>query len=132
MSQQPKNQRVQNFNHLTEALRRGRRRIRPEYVPELAAYLFMLSRRYERMYNAARLACKDNKDARLASTLEYINNTIATLQTITNGLCDGFDGLAWTDATDTVSEQMGIRIGEPLPGDMQTDGRVTLPPVGDK
>lgn len=131
MSRLPNNQKVQNFSHLTEALRRGRRRIKPEYVPELAAYLYMLSRRYETMYAAARFACKDGKDARLKGTLKYINDTIATLQIIVNGLCDGFDGFAWQDAASAISSQMGINIGEPLPKDIETDGSVTLPTMGE-
>lgn len=87
----------------------------------------MLAKRYERMALGARAVVKDTKDARLLQTIAYVNTVIQTLQTILDGLCDGFDGDGWNEAANHISTQLGIEIGKPLPQEFEVFEKVKLP-----
>ena len=122
---------VQNFDALTEALRRGRRRIRRGYVPELAAYLLMISYRYERMAQSSRQVCKDSHDIKLKETIKYIHSVLSTIQILIDGLMDGWDKIDWERATDEVASNMGISPDQPLPSLENAPYTITVPNIGD-
>lgn len=115
MQRRPKGQDVQTFNHMTEALRRGRRRIKGEYVPELTAWLLLHSYAYERVVNHWRTLSNQTNDPTLLQSAAYARHALSVIQVLINTLYEGFNKPEWERAKNHVSEQLGIEIGKPLP-----------------
>ena len=129
MPKLPKGQAVQNFNLLTEALRRGRRRIRPQYVPELVAWLVMKANLKDEFLHAARRAHQNPHDEYVAGITTYTRHCLSMLQQLINELCDGWDKHDWDSATNQVADELGIVIGLPLPESTDPMGKVRVPTI---
>jgi hypothetical protein len=121
MGRLKKNQTVQSFSHLTEALRRGRRRIKPEYVPELVSWLLVHSFRYERQLEKLKVPEHGTVDPYVVETFKYVRNSIAVIQHLINTLNEGFDKYDWLEATGRVGDELGIEIGKPIPENMDVE-----------
>lgn len=122
---------MQNFELLTQALRRGRRRIRPEYVPELCAWLLMMSKRYENYHKQLKSSFAIPHDKNIRATMQYVGHCLRAIQELIDSLCDGFDGFAWRECTDVISSQLGIAIGSDLPDELNPAGKVSVPELSE-
>jgi hypothetical protein len=101
------------FGYLTEALTKGKRRIRREYVAEMSAWLLMMGCQQERV--AAGLAEKLVKGSLpgMRSTLAYCRQSIQTIEWLIHVLGQSFPEKMWDQAATVVAESLEIEIDTP-------------------
>lgn len=104
----------QLFKRLTEPVRRGRRRVKEEFVPELAAWLVTMSLQYENIVDQSRHIATKPTDQALKDNTLYARHALAVIQTLINGLSDGMDGNNWRDAVRKIREYIGVEAGDPI------------------
>lgn len=100
------------FQRITEPLRRGRRRVKPEYVPELAAWLVSQSFQYLRIVEHFQTIQTRPEDAQLILNGEYAKHALSVIQTLINGLSSGIDGNNWREAVAQIREYLGVEAGD--------------------
>ena len=110
----------QAFNHLTEPVRRGRRRIRREMVPELVAWLLTQSSQYQAIINHWKTIRERPSDGVLRDNTLYAQHAMSVIQSLINGIAGGIDGNNWRDAKQTVIDYLSS-------GDTDTLGNAMNP-----
>lgn len=127
----PKNrvgQDVQAFQHLTEKLRKGRQGVKPEYIPELTAWLLLQSASYDRCEQSVKQHARHMSDEYHEGMMLYYRHAQAVLKALLLSLEHGWERCHWNDACGKVADQLGIVYGESLPADLTHVGDM-LPDV---
>lgn len=109
MAGKSKRKKFGEFRVFVEYMRRGKYRIRPEFVPSLAAYLLMIGGVYERTIRGM--------EQRLAlDTVPGLPESIATLricqnhlQRMLDNLSQNFDAGDWQPAVASICQLMNIQ-----------------------
>jgi hypothetical protein len=96
------------WDRLTEPLRRGRKRIKPEFIPELVAWLLVQSYQYERIVQHFRSLATRPDDEILKYNGEYAKHALSVLQSLINSLADGFDRFNWEEAKEEVYKHLNM------------------------
>lgn len=106
---------MQNFALLTEGVTGGRKRIRREYLPELAAWLHMRAQEYTKILERIGGARERLADPTLLNAREHALSALAVMSTLLRTLGDGFGRGPWEESRAYIADVMGIEIDQPLP-----------------
>ena len=117
---------AQAFSRLTEPWRNQRVGIRPDFVPEMAAWLLIHAKQYERTLSGIQRMDYRTTDPYVLGMRDHIRHALSTLQTLMDALGSGWERCYWNEATSVVSEHLGIVIGEPLPDDQTAVKGITV------
>lgn len=115
------------FTLLTEKLRRGRFRIRPQLVPAMCAWLLIQARRYERHLNRFASIDGSRRDKQIEQTVQYIHHACQVIQHLVDDLPNGFDGFEWVESCNTIDQQLGTETTLDVPSNLETQGKVIIP-----
>lgn len=111
----------QAFNRLTEAIRRGRRRIRKEFVPELVCWLLTQGSQYQAIIDHWKTISERPSDVVLKDNTLYAQHAMSVIQSLINGLDGGIDGYNWKNAKEIVTEYLSDNpasgLGNVVPND---------------
>ena len=108
MSNKPQKHKYGHFGIMTEAYRGGRRKLRPEYVPEMAAWLLSMGQRQERIAQQLRGKLVQGSFPGLQASLRYCRQAIQTVEWLIHVLNEPFDAGDWDAACYTVADFFGI------------------------
>lgn len=114
MANKPQLEKYGRFGQMTEAYRRSRRRLRREYVPEMAAWLLTMGMRQEKIARGLAGKAVQGSFPGLAASLRYCRQAIQTCEWLIHTLLEPFDAHDWDQATFSVAEHFGITQSSPV------------------
>lgn len=123
MGRQRQGQAVQEFRYITERMPGKRVRFRVEVIPEIIAWMAMMSDRYTRTRLAAASANPGSSDHIVKRIKDECERREEAIQQLMNCLPDPWGVGRWEEVTTAIAKDFGIVIGEQLPDDVRDTAR---------
>lgn len=108
MPGKPKDTRYGEFRVFVEWMRKGKFRIRREFIPSLAAWLLMLGRRYEKMAQGMRDKLAVKQIPGLEESARVMEICTQHIQRLLNTLPENFDKDDWISSVSEICALMDI------------------------
>ena len=109
------------FRQLVERCRGGRSQLRPRFIPEMMAWLQLMSRGFEHAYTHVKNTDKSNIPGPLKASLEWYKTAVDVIRMIAVRLNSQFSTTDWNEVTAEVAKVFNIHQHSKAPGRSAAD-----------
>lgn len=108
MARHKANREFAEFRQLSEWWQGKKRGWKPQFIPEIVAWLYVQAARYKKQSESIPAQCRRSGDTSVAAFLAHQRVAIRVIEDLIREVHDGWSAFDWNDAVEEVSKAYGI------------------------